>query len=214
MMEAVAENRTDRLPVVGPGGGKRWFLFTILGAAPNFICREFQAIAFWATADGGYDFWWLKPDPASPDKLNQAFLTFHSSGSNQNDSKGIAGNAFTQIGDHFIKGSGTFGIEKQVVQGEATPQAFFTVRGQKYYIVCVWQEEMSSMASWNKWVLGKIVYQKDPSENAFFVRPFRIDNKEFKVALNDAEEEGPFGPGPLPTDMIKKPHGPDPQWSS
>ena len=70
------------------------------------------------------------------------------------------------------------------------------------------------MRSWNKWVVGRIVYQKDPAEAAFYIRPFRIDNSDFKVSLNDADEEGPFGPGPLPTDIVKEPHGPGLQWTS
>jgi len=177
---------------------------------------------------GGVDYWWLKPHKEDPDRLNPEYLTYHDSGPCRNDSNGMAGRAFRQIKDNFINGGGgggcVFGIDAEGVPGGRSPRAYFTARGTKCYIVSVWHESMSPMGSWNTWVAGKIVYQRGgPSDDehhqkntggGFYVRPFRIDNSDFKVALNEAEEEGPFGPGPLPTDMIKEPHGLDPQWSS
>ena len=48
VFKTLAENKTGELPAKGRQGAQAYFLFAIVGVAPNFVCREFQCIAFFA----------------------------------------------------------------------------------------------------------------------------------------------------------------------
>ena len=70
------------------------------------------------------------------------------------------------------------------------------------WIYFIWQEEWStSLLSTKKFLKGKIVYQRDPEEPAFYVRQYEIKGEELRIG---ELEEGPFGPGVMPSDVVKQ----------
>ena len=69
------------------------------------------------------------------------------------------------------------------------------------YLVLVWQEAWSSPLSRNRWILGKLVYQRgSPTEVALYSAPYRIDGKVLTVAL---EYEEQVTTGVIPPDSFK-----------
>ena len=57
----------------------------------------------------------------------------------------------------------------------------------------------SSPLARNKFILGKLVYQKEPGSSTFYACPYRIDNETFSVPPDREHAVG----GALPEDWVK-----------
>jgi len=73
--------------------------------------------------------------------------------------------------------------------------------GERYYIYLIWQENWTSnpFAS-SKFIIGKIVYQRDPAAPALFARPYAYRDGVLQVPAGGAEQ---LLESVLPSDTIK-----------
>ena len=146
--------------------------------------------------------------PANPEYLR------HQTGGPFGNSCGArAAEGFRPIADRFAKsqtrGCITFGVEAGK-QAKA-PRAFFQLRdGARLYLYAVWQEDWSTYYGTME---GHLVYQKDTSLPEFYMRPFRIESGNLRVAINESTEKGPYGPGTIPSDIVKQDCKGDGEWS-
>ena len=84
-----------------------------------------------------------------------------------------------------------------------TPRAYIEQLrgGERYYIYLIWQENWTSNPfARSKFILGKIVYQRDPESSRFYARPYAYKDGVLSVPMEGPEETVPRV---LPPDRIK-----------
>lgn len=194
-------------------------LFVVCGACPSSFA-PMQAILYSAVGKGteSIDFWWIKPVKGHPELFEQMTLSRWAKGPHKND-PGRSKPIYKPLGDLFIGNGNTkvqqdyrFGIEYSAPSQEcSTPlqRAFIEdPRGSppaRYYLYFVWQEEWTSnpLAS-NKFIKGKIAYQREPHrglEAVIFLREYCILNGRMELA----EADEPTPPGTiLPNTALKE----------
>lgn len=190
-------------------------LFVVCGACPSWGV-PMQAIMYSAVGQGvsAIDFWWIKPVKGSPDVLEHQTLSRWCKGPYKND-PGRSKPIYKPIGDLFVSNPGSRQIKQDfrfaidVVSG--TQRAFIEdARGNpqvpsRYYLYFVWQEEWTSnpLAS-NKYIRGKIAYQREPQDGGdahIFLREYCIHNGKMDLA----EHEEPTPPNTLlPNETLKQ----------
>mmetsp|Transcript_21109 Transcript_21109/g.48891 ORF Transcript_21109/g.48891 Transcript_21109/m.48891 type:complete len:404 (-) Transcript_21109:503-1714(-) len=152
-------------------------LFVVAGACPNRYCGiPMQAVLFShvktpeSERDGGFDvdFWWIKPSRTNPEIVEPGTLSLHAAGSFRNVPGGSSRSIYAPLAEKFKgdededdDGSGgdfRFGVDQQ---GRAyIEEEEFDGRRSRMLIYLVWQEAWSSAMSRNKFIRGKICYQK------------------------------------------------------
>jgi hypothetical protein len=177
-------------------------LFVVCGACPS-SWAPMQAVLFSAVGSGvsNIDFWWIKPVKGQTNLLEKNTLHRCSKGPHKND-PGRSKPIYKPIGDLFV-GNGNSKVKQDFQFGMemilSTQRAFIEdPRGSgnpppRYYIYLVWQEEWTqNLLSSNKFIKGKIAYQRDPLrglEALIFLREYCISNG--KMDLADHEEPMP-----------------------
>lgn len=73
--------------------------------------------------------------------------------------------------------------------------------GQRYYVCLVWMEEYPSTPFGKKYLRGKLVYQREPGEGRYYVRPYGIQGSSLVIPPGAALEEAVEAV--LPPDRIK-----------
>jgi len=183
---------------VGPEAAAAIPIFIIMGACPSSLAGM-QVLTYFSTpALGSVDFWWVKPKSTDPSSLEENTMDYHHSGPHKN-SPAASRAGYQPIADRFSAGGDpTFGV----CEVKGTPRAFIERDGQKLYVLLIWQEEWSSILALSKYLMGKIVYQKDPCAHEYYTRPFIIQGSGIQIG-EGASEEGPFGPEVIPSSTIK-----------
>jgi len=184
-------------------------LFVVAGACPNSFCGM-QAVMY-ASVSGSpqvdLDFWWVKPEAANPNALEQHTLNRHSKGPHKND-PGRSRALYVQFADLFTAADGgaTVGggmLKFGVMHVGVSPRAYIEqlATGERYYIYLIWQETWTSNPfARSKFILGKIVYQRDPRAKKLYARPYSYKDGVLTVPVNGPEE---VVSSVLPSDRIK-----------
>ena len=101
-------------------------------------------------------------------------------------------------GEHARIGGGR-DVARRALAGHAAVHSGACVDGITRYLCPIWQEEWSSPLAYNKWIRGKLLYQKAPERAEYFACPCRIDGQAITVHL-ELEEQVPTV---LPPDVFK-----------
>jgi len=174
-------------------------LFVVCGACPS-TWAPMQAVLYSAIGQGesSVDFWWTKPRKNAPEILERLTLDRWAKGPYKND-PGRSKSIYKPLADLFTHASKKddqlfkFGMEAASPGGSCT-RAFIedprTAPPGRYYLYLVWQEEWTQnpLAS-NKFIKGKIAYQREPERGVaavIFLREYCITNG--KLQLSEVEE--------------------------
>lgn len=183
-------------------------LFLVFGACPNTFCGM-QAVLFSTTSKAELDFWWVKPCKDDGRQLEPNTLNRHSKGIYKND-PGRSKPFYQAFADLFSTKADsssmyTFGISRVAgsPNGEsprAWVEQFIDGQSCRYWLLAIWQEEWSSNPfAFTKYIKGKLVYQRQPTDDQFFSRSYSIVNG---VMTLSEDEDSPFS-SPLPGIEIK-----------
>lgn len=209
VLDRVASNRAQSLRCTNTTTGEELVpVFLVLGGCPNTFCGM-QAVMYCANPEGRVDFWWIKPSKNSPQSLETSTLNRHAKGPHKND-PGRSTPFYKPIADLFqdsaSKDGWRFGMESRT-QGVQTEflRAFIepemSSKRERYYWLLVWQEDWTTNPfAWQKYIRGKIFYQKDVSSMQFFSRQYFLSSGQ--VSMSNLEE-GPFHTL-LPSDSVKQ----------
>lgn len=199
LLEMICSNQAGCVGSVdrnNPAALKATPLFVVCGACPSGWA-PMQAVLYSAIGDNGVDFWWTKPRKQAPDLLERLTLDRWSKGPYKNDpgrSKGI----YKPLADLFTadkcgKEDQQFKFGLEPANGSCRRAFIEDPRKQppgRYYLYFVWQEEWTQnpLAS-NKFIKGKIAYQREPERGlsaVMFLREYCITNG--KLELSEVEE--------------------------
>merc|ERR1712194_182827 len=183
----------------------------VAGACPNSMCgisTGMQAVLFSQVQKGGVDFWWVKPRKEGG-QLEPSFLTLHKKGSFKND-PGRSKPIYAPLAEKFSKGA-----DGDFVYGvDGSGRAFIEEIGEgevreRLLLYLVWQEAWSGVFSSEKFIRGKILYQKDApgglqeqsaNPSPFFAREYEIRDGQLTLASIGDEE---ILPSLLPPDSFQ-----------
>jgi len=192
LLESIALNKP--LQVTDLATGRTGFpMFAVYGACPNSFCGM-QAVMY-VHMDGEkgppIDFWWIKPKAKQPDAIETATFNRHSKGAHKND-PGRSRPLYAQFSSLFenkpvANAKLTFGM---VAVGGCT-RAYIDMAetGERLWIYLIWQEAWSGLMSRNKYIKGKIVYQKDPKAEDYYARPYTYRESSLEIPAAAATEE-------------------------
>uniref|UniRef100_A0A7S3ESB9 Uncharacterized protein n=1 Tax=Haptolina ericina TaxID=156174 RepID=A0A7S3ESB9_9EUKA len=184
-------------------------LFVVAGACPNSFCGM-QAVMYClclSSPDPKIDFWWIKPMATNSAVIEPQTLDRQGKGVHKND-PGRSRALYIQFADLFQSsaGSATIGgglLLFGVVDVGSVRRAYIeqAQSGERYYISLIWQESWTSnpFAS-SKFIIGKIVYQRDPSSASLYARPYAYKDGVLSVPAAGPEEDAEAA---VPTDLIK-----------
>lgn len=199
-LASIADGQASTLNCKDADSGRKPFspVFVVLGACPSALA-PMQAVVFCASATE-IDFWYLKPCAEGKPAVEPATLSRNSSGAFKND-PGASRRVLQPIADLFLKsaaGKGPcFGIDRQ----GKSPRAFVQAEPSqpRLWLVAIWMEDWTSNPFASiKQVTGKLVYQKDPKRQEFYMQQYRVVGEEMR--LLDLEE---LAGGPLPPASVK-----------
>jgi hypothetical protein len=189
-------------------------LFIVAGACPGTFAGM-QAVMYVAapsaapaTPQPPIDFWWVKPQRDDPRTLEEQTLQRHDEGPHKN-APGRSYAVYRPLAQLFTQSASSsdehpkFGLERtrDGLSWRATMRCA-TQPGVTRYLCLIWQEDWASPIAFQKWIVGKLLYQKacaPDEEPAHFACPFRIDEQAIHVFL-DLEEAVP---GLMPPDRFK-----------
>mmetsp|Transcript_68787 Transcript_68787/g.188780 ORF Transcript_68787/g.188780 Transcript_68787/m.188780 type:complete len:177 (+) Transcript_68787:570-1100(+) len=144
-----------------------------------------------ASTKPALDFWWVKPEAANASALESQTLHRHSKGPHKND-PGRSRPLYAQFSSLFenkpvANAKLTFGM---VAVGGCT-RAYIDMAetGERLWIYLIWQEAWSGLMSRNKYIKGKIVYQKDPKAEDYYARPYTYRESSLEIPAAAATEE-------------------------
>jgi len=201
LLEMIVKNETSgvgSLDRSSPHAQATSPLFVVCGACPSSFA-PMQAVLYSAVGPGGaIDFWWTKPVKGDPSSLERGSLDRWGKGPLKNDpgrSKAIykpLGDLFSGHGDK-AKQEYCFGLEPVAGTQRAFIEDPRRLPPARYYLYFVWQEEWTSNPfSSDKFIKGKIAYQREPLRGlhaSVFLREYCIQNG--KMSLADVEEAVP-----------------------
>jgi len=206
VLESLVHNQAASLGCTDTATGKDFIpVFFVLGACPNVFCGM-QVVMYSVSGDGEVDFWWVKPCQGAI-AVEPNTLSRHAKGAYKND-PGRSKPYYKPLADLFAQEQTIGGIRFGIEKADAFSRAFFEqVSGSgvtRHYVSHIWQEAWSSNPfKSQKYIKGKIVYQKDPQSLEFFARQFSIVNGSFTILES---EDKPFG-SVLPGENIKELRG-------
>jgi len=196
ILKVIVDGKNKDVSVIKETGELCTPLLLVAGACPNSICGM-QAVMF-TQVKTGIEFWWTKPQADLPNKLDPNTLNLHKEGPHRNaTSKSRA--LYQPLADKF-KGSKEDPFEFGV---DDAGRAFIdekTADGcRRMLLYLVWQENWSSFFAYNKFIEGKLFYQRGQpwdqpvkashKVNApFFARQYRLEGKGLKIAGIETEE--------------------------
>lgn len=207
VLHKLSSNQASSLPCIDTDTKKRMTpLFFVIGACPNILCGM-QAVMFTCDSKKMIDFWWVKPvsqngfgsPKKTPSSLNpqstleMETLNRHSSGSHKND-PGRSKPFYKPLADLFEKSQATsswhFWIEMtRSKTGDEAPRAVMRKLGKmhhKNYVHVLWLEDWTSNPfSMNKYIKGKIVYQRKIGSRRFHCRQFEIHDKKLFIVSDE-----------------------------
>lgn len=202
----IVEGKCKGISTIKETGEQCTPLLLVAGACPNSICGM-QAVMF-AQVKAGIEFWWTKPQADVPRKLDRHTLDLHKEGPHRNaTSKSRA--LYQPLADKF-KGSKEdifeFGVD---TNGRAFIDEKTADGCRRMLLYFVWQENWSSFFAYNKFIEGKLFYQRglpwdEPSVKEssngkskkaskaapapFFARQYRLEGDGLKIAGIETEE--------------------------
>lgn len=174
------------------------------------------------------DFWWIKPidkygySASKPKEksatLQQETLHCHEKGKHKN-SPGRSKQVYAPIAALFKANSGDGSDQSPEADDGAAAgditwrlelvtspsrQWRATMRAPRdpavvRYLLLVWQESWSSPLARNKWIVGKLLYQRSVSGGQLYAAPYRIDGSKVSVFLEHEEAV----PSLIPPDRFK-----------
>jgi len=182
-------------------------LFVVAGACPNKIA-PMQAMLYSATSDGAVEFWWLKPQKANSQQLEENTLKLQNKGPHKNapqSSKAV----YAPLAEQFSTVVAGRNFQFRIESGKAILEED-TAQGKAYMqIYLVWQEEWSGLLTWGKkYMRGKICYKRD---GKLCARQYRIDGSDLFLAPRDQEEELQTS---LPPDSFQALRPGDESWAA
>jgi len=187
-------------------------LFVVAGICPGRWAKM-QAVMFAADAAGtDIDFWWIKPQKENKLALETATLNLHTSGDHRNapDSSKALYQPFADMfkpgannGDEVVRfGMATVDVSAALGQRESPcVRAYMDNKGQRMWIVMFWQEESEASMFSDRYIKGKIVYQRDPKLQIYFSRSYYLPESN-GIWISEVEDQCWTGE-PLPDDCIK-----------
>mmetsp|Transcript_3123 Transcript_3123/g.7265 ORF Transcript_3123/g.7265 Transcript_3123/m.7265 type:complete len:431 (-) Transcript_3123:92-1384(-) len=170
-------------------------LFAVAGVCPNSLCGM-QAVMY-CKFDASVDFWWVKPKAESPDKLETNTLDLHKEGKHRN-ATGKSRALYLPLAEKFAgaqEGSFEFGVDEsgRAYIDETTPEG-----RRRMLPYLVWQENWSSFFAYNKFIEGKLFYQRGKpwhcsaseakNTSPFFARQYRLEGGGLSIAGAETEE--------------------------
>lgn len=187
----VACNKANTLGAADAQTGKAFTpLFFVIGGCPNYFCGM-QAIAYFTSADGEVDFWWVKPSKTSGTEIEQATLSRHAKGPHKND-PGRSKPFYKPLADMFQEGHRAEDGRKFFIEappGQTVPRAIIEEDSsndtrRRLWVHLVWQEDWTSNPfSKSKYIKGKLVYQRSPADLQFYAREYCIKDGVFSFSL-------------------------------
>ncbi|KAL1522262.1 hypothetical protein AB1Y20_017257 [Prymnesium parvum] len=207
LLESITTNRQKQVTDLATGR-TGVPVFAVYGACPNSFCGMQAVLYVKMDGDKGppIDFWWIKPQANNRAALETATLDRHAKGPHKND-PGRSRPLYAQFSTLFDS-KPTQNSQPLVAFGMTTvgdaPRAYIdqVETGERYYIYLIWQEAWSSIMSRQKFIKGKIVYQKDPTSNEYFARPYTYRESCLEIPAAATAEESVAKP--LPTDTLKR----------
>lgn len=204
VLSAIVTNGAHQLGAKNEQGQRAVPLFAIAGACPSkgLMSTPMQAVLYFL-CDKTVRFWWVKPVAGKPDQMGSKYLTATAKGKYKNLPGQLAKGVYGPLAKLFErgkpKGGIKFGLERLA---SGATRAVITKGKVQMWVYLVWQEEWdSSIISFDNFLRGKLVYQHSVSEECFYVRQFVIRGDSLSMLDN---EEGPFGPGVIPSDIVKQ----------
>merc|ERR1719453_2026762 len=158
-------------------------------------------------ADAGadkLDFWWIKPSRTDPAVLEEVTLNRQEKGPFKND-PGRSRALYSQFCDLFGRdsissSSWAFGWEEAAGTMRAT--IVDRASGEKLFFFLIWQEDWTTNPlARNKYIRGKIVYQKDATQPVYYSRQYTFANSRLTIF---PYEERLSGGKALPPDSLKR----------
>mmetsp|Transcript_48212 Transcript_48212/g.153901 ORF Transcript_48212/g.153901 Transcript_48212/m.153901 type:complete len:413 (+) Transcript_48212:103-1341(+) len=207
-LQSLSNNTAATLGCTEAATGKCFTpVFFMIGGCPNSMCGP-QAIMFCADEKGQLDFWWVKPTKGDGTKLETETLSLHAQGPHKN-SPGLSRACYEPVAALFQEGGlvrgWRLGLE-QLAPDRGGVRAFLQEEdsasgaGERFYVHLFWQETWSSNPfSRSKYILGKIVYQKELGGTEYFSRQYGITDG----APHIADFEEPAGSSVLPSLGVK-----------
>jgi len=187
-------------------------MFVVAGACPNSFCGM-QAVQYALPTGGGgkqqpIDFRWIKPQAANPRLMERQTLDRQPKGPHKND-PGRSRALYVQFAELFEAGGAAavgggllrFGVDTHAGARRAYIEQIRS--GERHYIFLIWQESWTSnpFAS-SKFIVGKLVYQRDPSSPLLYERPYAYKDGVLSVPV-DGPELAAEGVEGVPPDRIK-----------
>ncbi|CAE7520388.1 unnamed protein product [Symbiodinium natans] len=170
-------------------------LFVVAGVCPNSLCGM-QAVMY-CKFDKDVDFWWIKPKVDKPDQLERNTLDLHKEGKYRNAS-GKSRALYLPLAEKFVgtkEGSFEFGVDDA---GRAFIDETTATGCCRMLLYLVWQENWSSFFAYNKFIEGKLIYQRGKpwqcpdgqatSSAPFFARQYRLEGGGLSIAGVETEE--------------------------
>ena len=147
-------------------------------------------------------FWFLKPHAKNRKELAQRDL--HGS---YNNTPKLSKKLYAVFADMFREERSTDDTRCTIEDVAEGRRAAITLGDEPpMFLYFIWIESFSdSILSTKQFVRGKIAYQRDPLQPVYFCRTYhcQMENKTIPRMQISKHEQGPFGPGTLPSNVIK-----------
>ena len=176
-------------------------LFIVAGACPSMFAsmQAVMYVSMLGAAAPALDFWWIKPHHAAPNELEPQTLSKQHAGPHKND-PGRSRAVYAPIASLITSGAINGGVRFGLAEAAGRTRAFVEdARGGRRYLCLVWQEDWSNPLARNKFIAGKLVYQKEPGATEYYACEYRIDNETFSMPPGPEHAVG----SPLPEDWFK-----------
>ena len=165
---------------------------------------------WWESYNRRVEYWFLKPSSNDRKRLNQRDL--HQCYNNTCKTSKKLYQMFARLFEDEADGAMDVPMDATsfcIQEFESTHRAVIRYYGQDLYLYLVWSEDFStSLLAAKKFMRGRLVYQRDPRLAEYFVRSYycACDTRDAastgEMRISD-REEGPFGPGVIPSNILK-----------
>jgi len=193
----ISGNTAHTLGITDTATGKDFVpVFFVIGSCPNMFCGM-QVVVYCANADCEVDVWWVKPQQTSKKAgatcVETKTLSRNAKGPHKND-PGRSKPFYKPLADLFQEGvckdGRRFGIEAGK-DGQA-PRAYIEESNgvnERWYMYLVWQEDWTANPlARNKFIKGRVAYQKKREERVFFTRQFEMQSSG-QLVLAELEDQ-------------------------
>jgi len=166
-------------------------LFFVIGSCPNSLIKM-QAIMF-AYRGNKVDYWWIKPSKNDAEQIERATLTYNTSGPWKND-PGKSKSVYDPVMQLFQQELRHENISFHIIH-DVRPRACIYVHGEndiikeRLFTYVIWQEDWTvNPFSRSKFLKGKVVFKRAPTDCIFFAREFLLKDNLFKLIGEDTDE--------------------------